>query len=186
MTTSNGPALIVDDEESIRYALKRDLEQMGFDPLAVSNGQEALQAVDRQGRFNLVLLDVRMPGMNGLDALRRLRPMLPDACIIMLSAVVDSEIAAQALRLGADHYLTKPWSREELSQRIQLAMERHRDGVSGDSAEPITDSREVDLGVVTSDLVNQQMTAFERAAGLQGSREQSRPRRRWWPWRRNS
>ena len=83
MTTSKGPALIVDDEESIRYALKRDLEQIGFEPLAVSNVQEAVQAVERQKSFSLAVLDVRMPGMNGLELLRILRPMLPDACMAL-------------------------------------------------------------------------------------------------------
>ena len=186
MTTSKGPALIVDDEESIRYALTRDLEQIGFEPLAVSNVQEALQAVERQKSFSLAVLDVRMPGMNGLELLRILRPMLPDACIIMLSAVVDSEIAARALQIGADHYLTKPWSPEELNRRIQTALERHRGGVRRDSSEPAPDVGKAGLGGVTSDLIRQQVTAFERAAGLQDSPAQSRPRRRWWPWRRKS
>ena len=186
MTTSHGPALIVDDEESIRYALKRDLEQIGFEPLAVSNVKEALEAVERQKSFSLVILDVRMPGMSGLDALRRLRPMLPDACIIMLSAVVDSEIAARALQIGADHYLTKPWSPEELSQRIQMASERRREGVRWDSTEPTPDGGDAGLGAVTSDLIRQQVTAFERASRQLDSPAQSRPRRRWWPWRRKS
>jgi DNA-binding response OmpR family regulator len=186
MTTSKGPALIVDDEESIRYALKRDLEQIGFEPLAVSNVQEALQAVERQKSFSLAVLDVRMPGMNGLELLRILRPMLPDACIIMLSAVVDSEIAAQAIRFGADNYLTKPWSPEELSRRVQMALERRREGVKRYSSEPTPDTGKAGLGAVTSDLIRQQVTAFERAARQLDSPAQSRPRRRWWPWRRKS
>ena len=186
MTTGDGRALIVDDEESIRYALTRDLEKLGFEPHAVANVEDALQAVERDKSFSLVMLDVRMPGMSGLEALRSLRPMLPEASIIMLSAVVDSEVATQALRLGADQYLTKPWSPEELGQRVQTAAERRREGVTWDAEAPAPEKGEPGLGAVTSDLINQQVTAFERAAGQLRGQSESRPRRRWWPpWRKN-
>ena len=179
--------LVVDDEESIRYALASELRKLDLEVTTASSTQEAFALVDRGGSFDLVMLDVRMPEVSGLEALRRLRRELPGACIIMLSAVVDSDIAAEAIRLGADDYLTKPWSPEELKLRIQQAMGRRAatgatDSSSGDPK--LGTARKVDVASVTKDLIAQQTTAYERITAEQSEREAKGRSSRWWFWRK--
>lgn len=119
--------LVVDDEESIRMALGRFLRSRGYDVDAAASAEEALQQVER-GRYAIMICDIRMSGMSGLDLLPRIREVDPDLGIMMLSAVNETPIAAEALSLGAMEYLMKPIELGEL----QLAVERvlHRRNLS--------------------------------------------------------
>ena len=187
MAGNHATALVVDDEESIRYALANELRNLELEVTTASSAQEAFALVDRDRPFDLIMLDVRMPGVNGLEALRRLRRELPGACIIMLSAVVDSDIAAEAIRLGADDYLTKPWSPEELKLRLEQAMSRRAATGAADSSsgDPKIDAAgEVDVASVTKDLIAQQMTAYERITAEQSEREAKDRSSGWWFWRK--
>jgi len=158
-------ALIVDDEESIRYVLSRQLEKLGYKCVAVSSGGEALRTINRQ-EFALVMLDVRMPGISGLEVLKALRLNYPETCVVMLTAVVDTLVAAKAMKSGADDYITKPCSLEYLSARLrrgyerrELARQREKESLASDG-EP---QKGVDLLAITNDLVHQQVAAYERA-----------------------
>ena len=155
MGPSSKTALIVDDEESVRDLLSQQLKRLGYDSKAAPNGQEALEQVAHQ-KFDLVMLDMRMPGMSGLEVLRQLRQSYPGTCVVMLSAVVDAEITASALNLGADDFVTKPSSADYLGVRIEAA-QAHRERVG--RGEPL---REVSLDEITKDLIEQQMTLLKR------------------------
>jgi two-component system KDP operon response regulator KdpE len=120
---SNNPTvLIVDDEKSLRDFVRRNLEVRSFHTLTASNGLEAL-ALFNTHDVNLVILDVMMPGMDGLETIRRIRQdsLVP---IIILSALGEENDKIQALNLGADDYLTKPFGVGELLARVQAVLRR--------------------------------------------------------------
>jgi two-component system KDP operon response regulator KdpE len=117
--------LIVDDESAIRRALRPPLVELGFQVVDVSRGEEALQML-RAGGFDVVLLDVNMPGIGGLETLRRIRALAPRLPVLMLTVRDAEEEKVEALELGADDYVTKPFSMRELIARIRTAVRRVR------------------------------------------------------------
>lgn len=117
--------LIVDDESAIRRALRPPLVELGFQITEASRGEEALQAL-RVSAPDVVLLDVNMPGIGGIETLRRLRSAFPRLPIIMLTVRDQEEDKIEALDLGADDYVTKPFSTRELIARIRAAVRRVR------------------------------------------------------------
>jgi two-component system KDP operon response regulator KdpE len=120
---SQGKVLVVDDESSIRRALHNTLHGMGFDVDEAANGEEALQLV-RDEKYDVVLLDINMPGIGGIRACREMRKSLPRLGILMLT-VRDSEgDKVAALDAGADDYITKPFNIRELAARIRAAVRR--------------------------------------------------------------
>src|SRR5271169_4010213 len=117
--------LVVDDESAIRRALKPPLVELGFQVAEATRGEEALQLM-RTGTFDAVLLDVNMPGIGGIETLRRIRALTPRLPILMLTVRDQEEEKVQALDLGADDYVTKPFSTRELIARIRAAVRRVR------------------------------------------------------------
>ena len=114
--------LVVDDEPQIRRVLKSALSAQGYEVFDARTGEEALDAV-RERRFDLLLLDVNMPGMGGLEACRQIR-RTSDIAIIMLTVRDAEQDKVVALDAGADDYLTKPFSTPELMARIRAALRR--------------------------------------------------------------
>jgi two-component system KDP operon response regulator KdpE len=115
--------LLVDDESAIRRALRPPLMELGFQVVEAWRGEEAIQML-RAGGFDVVLLDVNMPGIGGIETLRRIRTFAPRLPILMLT-VRDAEAEkVEALELGADDYVTKPFSTRELVARIRTAVRR--------------------------------------------------------------
>lgn len=120
---SNNPTvLVVDDETSLRDFVRRNLEVRGYSVLTAANGLEALAVFNTQ-IVSLVILDVMMPRMDGLETIRRIRQnsTIP---IIILSALGEETDKIQALNLGADDYLTKPFGVGELLARVQAVLRR--------------------------------------------------------------
>jgi len=115
--------LVVDDEEPIRSALRRFLSQEKYDVLAVGTATEALEAVRRQP-VSCILLDVRLPDLNGMDLLPQLLEADPHAVVIVLSAVNDASSAKTAIQRGAFDYLVKPMDLVDLLQAVQRAVRR--------------------------------------------------------------
>jgi two-component system KDP operon response regulator KdpE len=115
--------LLVDDESAIRRALRPPLIELGFQVVEASRGEEALQVL-RSGGFDVVLLDVNMPGIGGLETLRRMRALAPRLPILMLTVRDAEEEKVEALEMGADDYVTKPFSTRELIARIRTAVRR--------------------------------------------------------------
>lgn len=118
--------LVVDDEARIREVVQYALEREGFRVSAVDDGQKGLDALTRGGPFDLVVLDVMLPGMDGLELCRRVRAT-SKVPILFLSARSDEIDRVLGLELGGDDYLTKPFSPRELVARIKAVLRRVED-----------------------------------------------------------
>jgi DNA-binding response OmpR family regulator len=112
----------VDDEQSIQTLLSYPLRKEGYDVVQATDGQEALERFG-DGGFDLVVLDLMMPGIDGLEVCRRLRSR-SSVPIIMLTAKSEEIDKVLGLELGADDYITKPFSMREFSSRIKAALRR--------------------------------------------------------------
>jgi len=119
---STGRILVVDDEPQIRRVLRTTISAQGYEVFDAKSGEEALLTI-REQRFDLVLLDVNMPGMGGLAACREIRAG-SDMAIIMLTVRNSEQDKVTALDAGADDYITKPFGIPELSARIRAALRR--------------------------------------------------------------
>jgi two-component system, OmpR family, KDP operon response regulator KdpE len=117
--------LIVDDEASLRKTLRTSLTASGFAVEEARNGEEALATI--QGHpFDLVLLDVNMPGIGGIVACRRIREASPHAGIVMITVRDFDDDKVRGLEAGADDYVTKPFKFRELRARLQAVLRRTR------------------------------------------------------------
>ncbi len=125
MTQTAIRILVVDDEPAIRRALRPPLAELGFHLAEASRGEEALQVL-RSAQYDAVLLDINMPGIGGIETLRRIRSFAPRLPVLMLTVRDDEEDKVEALDLGADDYVTKPFSMRELVARIRSAVRRVR------------------------------------------------------------
>ena len=99
--------LVVDDEEVVRLGYRRVLSTDGFRVMAAGNGAEALDLM-AGGRFDVVLLDLRMPGMDGLDVLRAIKERWPESEVVVITGYPSIETAKEAVKLGAYDYIAKP------------------------------------------------------------------------------
>ncbi|MDP2743834.1 MAG: response regulator [Dehalococcoidia bacterium] len=117
--------LVVDDDESVRSLLQRVLKEAGYDVVTAANGREALDKVNEL-KVDLVLLDIKMPDMSGMEVLQQLTTNWPQTCVIMATAVADAQTAIEAMKLGAYDYITKPFSRDEMVLTVQRAIEKRR------------------------------------------------------------
>jgi two-component system nitrogen regulation response regulator GlnG len=113
MTTAAARVLIADDEESLRWVLEKGLRQAGYDVTAVPDGDSALRAF-AEAPFDLVFLDIRMPGTDGLTVLAKLRELAGDAHVVVMTAHGTMETAIQAMQRGAYDYLAKPFDLDEV------------------------------------------------------------------------
>lgn len=115
--------LVVDDEPAIRRALRASLNELGFSIEEASRGEDALHLVQSRS-FDVVLLDINMPGMGGIKTLVKLRSLAPRMPILMLTVQDSEESKIEALESGADDYITKPFSMRECVARIRSAVRR--------------------------------------------------------------
>ena len=153
MTAPQATILIVDDEELNRDGLARRLQRHGYEVAAAKSGREAIELIGGR-RFDLVLLDIMMPGMNGLEVLKFLRRVdsLIDLPIIMVTAKGESEDMVEALELGANDYVTKPLDFPVALARIrtQLALRQAVSQVK--ELEGKVDAHNRELRAATADL----------------------------------
>ncbi|PXY30879.1 response regulator transcription factor [Prauserella muralis] len=124
MTEQGGLVLVVDDDETVRDVVRRYLEVSGFTVELAGDGAEALERFAAR-RPDLVVLDVMMPGMSGLDVCRTLRQS-SEVPVVMLTALGEEENRIAGLQLGADDYVTKPFSPRELALRVASVLRRAR------------------------------------------------------------
>ena len=118
--------LLVDDEEDFRKTLANRLRKRNFEVTEAEGGLQALEALDRQAG-DIVVLDVRMPGMDGLEVLKRIKEDHPRAEVIMLTGHASVESGIEGMRLGAFDYLMKPADTDLLIQKIQQAHKKRHD-----------------------------------------------------------
>lgn len=117
--------LIVDDEPNMLHMLSSILKQDGFEPQCAGSAQQALELVESD-RFDFILSDVRMPGMDGIQLLERLRGRGIDTIVILMSAYGSVELALEAMRKGAYDYISKPFKADEVVLTLRKASERER------------------------------------------------------------
>src|SRR5579864_3407425 len=115
--------LVVDDDESLRRVMQMQLEEAGYEVLAASQGKDALALIEDTTPA-LVITDLKMPGISGLDLLRKLREANPETTVIMITAFGTVSTAVEAMRAGAYDYITKPVDYEQLMLVVNRAMER--------------------------------------------------------------
>jgi DNA-binding NtrC family response regulator len=122
--TVRGRVLVADDEESMRYFLRRGLVRSGFDVECVADGAKALASFDAHPA-DAAVLDLKMPGLDGLDVLAQLRAKHPEAVVVMMTAHGTIASAVEAMRRGAIDYVTKPFELDELVLILERALQ-HR------------------------------------------------------------
>jgi len=120
---ADGRILIVDDDYALRRVLHTTLYSVGFDVAEASSGEEAL-ALCRVVRYDVILLDLRMPGKNGIETCRELRRQFPRLAILVLTVSDAEDEKVEALESGADDYVTKPFQMRELTARVRAAARR--------------------------------------------------------------
>ncbi|ESW93515.1 MULTISPECIES: response regulator transcription factor [unclassified Mesorhizobium] len=143
MTNSNVSILVVDDEPPIRKLLRVGLGSQGYAVSEAPNAKAAIELVDAQ-KPDLILLDLGLPGMGGLDLLRKWRDDGLDVPVVILSSRTDEAGIVAALELGADDYITKPFGMNELVARIRVAL-RHKFQQQGEKPVFQTGDLSVDL-----------------------------------------
>lgn len=119
--TENRPILVIDDEESMRIALAEALSRSGHPVECMSNGYDALKKI-QSNSFKLVITDVRMPKMDGLEILLEIKNVLPEIPVIMITAYGTIHNAVEAMKKGAADYILKPFSFEELDAIVKRAL----------------------------------------------------------------
>ena len=130
-----GRILVVDDEEPVREVLAEYFTTEGYSVESAGSGLEALTAV-RGGRADLVLLDVRMPGLDGVQVLRKIRELNDNVPVIMVTANEDVALAKETLKLGAFDYVAKPFDFDYLDRAVAAGLARVGDKApAGDAAE---------------------------------------------------
>ena len=118
----NGRILVVDDDPSLRRVLQVQLEQEGYEVAVTASAQQTLSVLQLR-QFDLVITDLKMPGMSGLELLKHARLQYPNTIIIMLTAFGTVDTAVEAMKAGAYDYLTKPVHQDEMSVVVRRALE---------------------------------------------------------------
>jgi len=134
--------LIVDDEEEFVQVLSERLTLRDFDVTSVSSGEAAVEEI-KSYNFDIVILDVQMPGMTGIDVLREIKALKPLIEVIMLTGHATVDTAIEGMRLGAYDYLMKPLDTEDLNVKICKASERkteHEDRIRNAKVKEIISS----------------------------------------------
>ena len=123
MAEERGRVLVVDDEENVRNLLQRILEGAAYDVVTAADGQETLDKMSELD-IEVVLLDIKMPGMSGIEVLQQLTAYYPDTCVIMVTAIDDAQTAVETMKLGAYDYIIKPLNPAETVLTVQRAIEK--------------------------------------------------------------
>ncbi|MEH2043255.1 response regulator transcription factor RpaB [Nostoc sp.] len=163
MSGHKGKILVVDDEASIRRILQTRLEMIGYDVVKAKDGEEALLAFRREAP-DLIVLDVMMPKLDGYGVCQEIRKQ-SDVPIIMLTALADVAERIAGLNIGADDYMTKPFSPKELEARIACILRRL---LQKTSVNVIDNSRLIHLGNLKIDTSKRQVYKNEQHIRLTG------------------
>jgi DNA-binding response OmpR family regulator len=145
-TLKNRVVLVVDDEERMAHFVRLNLEQDGFQVVEAYRGLDAIQKM-RDSMPDLILLDIMMPDIDGFEALQMIREF-SSVPVIMLTAKGEEEDKVRGLELGADDYITKPFSPRELSSRVKAVMRRAEMGTASPTHEliEVDDRLKLDFG----------------------------------------
>ncbi|MBL8156602.1 MAG: response regulator transcription factor [Anaerolineae bacterium] len=117
--------LVVDDEGAIRYSVSKTLQRIGYQVDEASSGEEALDMIGKS-EYEVILTDIRMPGLTGVELLKRIKDVSPDGIVILMTGYASLGTAVESLRLGAHDYLIKPSSSQDIRQSVARGVERAR------------------------------------------------------------
>jgi two-component system KDP operon response regulator KdpE len=162
IAVNHAKILLVDDDPQVRRALRTTLTSAGYIVVEARTGEEALEEVQAEGAVDMVLLDLKMPGIGGLEACRRIRKIF-DVPILVISVLRTQEDKVQAFDAGADDYLVKPFGIQELLSRIHALRRR----TAGRESTPPFESAGLKIDferrriIVDSDQVHLTPTEFE-------------------------
>src|SRR5687768_4642829 len=117
--------LVIDDDPGVRDSMERMLRVAGYTVQSVPTGEDGFELA-KGGSFDVVLSDMRMPGLSGLDVLRKLREMRVDAAFIIMTGFGTVDTAVEAMKLGAVDFVQKPFFRDELLMRVRSAADRRQ------------------------------------------------------------
>ena len=148
--------LLIDDEEDVRYSFQRIFGSPEIELATASSGEEGLKVIPKF-KPDLVLMDVRMGGMNGLETLRRIRASNPKLLVILMTAYGTTQTAIEAMKLGAYDYLLKPFDVLKLKEIVANALKAARDMRQVVSYEPLLESEDYELGIVGRSEAMQQV-----------------------------
>ncbi len=118
MEKKSGTILVTDDQAGVRKLLYEVFSRDGFTVLTAADGQEALRVLQTEVP-DLILLDVKMPGLGGLETLRQMRARDLDTCVILMTAYGETEVVAEAMKLGAVKHIAKPFDLNQLRQTVK-------------------------------------------------------------------
>ena len=139
--------LLIDDEEDVRYSFQRIFNSPDIELATAASGEEGLKVIPKF-KPDLVLMDVRMTGMTGLETLRRIRQNNPKLLVILMTAYGTTQTAIEAMKLGAYDYLLKPFDAPKLKDMIANALKAARDMKQVVSYQPLLESEDYELGIV--------------------------------------
>jgi len=148
--------LLIDDEEDVRYSFQRIFNSPDIELATASSGEEGLKVIP-QFKPDLVLMDVRMGGMSGLETLRRIRAADPKLLVILMTAYGTTQTAIEAMKLGAYDYLLKPFDVPKLKEIVAGALKAARDMKQVVSYEPLLESEDYEVGIVGRSEAMQQV-----------------------------
>lgn len=114
-------ALVIDDEQGMRWALQKALGEEGFEVLTAENGTEGLELLTST-EITITMLDYKMPGMSGLEVLEHIRAAHPGVAVIFMTGYSSMDIALEALQRGAVGYITKPFKLKDLKMAVRKAL----------------------------------------------------------------
>lgn len=150
--------LIVDDEKNIRLTLAAAIKSMQLDAATAVNGEEALEKI-RQSNYDVMLLDIKMPGIDGIQVLERVRALKPEMSIIMITAHGTVENAVEAMKLGAVDFLQKPFTPAEIRELVTTVLKRRAldERVIARNGDELSDASSYDVLIqLTKKYVEQQ------------------------------
>jgi len=147
----NQRILVVEDDRTLRMALVFNLEREGYEVRSAVDGEQALSAA-RDGRLDLIVLDLMLPAMSGLEVLRTMRAEGIDTPVVILSAKGSEVDRVVGLKVGADDYIAKPFSRPELLARIETVLRRQRRAERGEAER----HEETRIGQLAIDMARRQ------------------------------
>jgi DNA-binding response OmpR family regulator len=159
--------LIVDDEQVICDLLVEELSESELKCYSVTDGKSALEKINNES-FDLILLDIRLPGMSGIELLRELWLNHSNVPIIMITAVNDIDTAVEAMKLGAVDYIVKPFDLEKVNASVRTALENQTTNKSASQMDAIARGVEVKLDPFSaySKVVTQKTVEIARQLGI--------------------
>ncbi|MGM0508207.1 MAG: response regulator [Fusobacteriota bacterium] len=129
--------LIIDDEKNIRFMLDKSLSK-DYDVTSAVNGEDGLEKL-KEGEYDLILLDMKLPGMDGLEVLKKIKESNKEVTVIMITGFGNIDTAVEAMKLGAVDYLRKPFSSNEIRSIVSEVIERNNIDLSKESSEDYED-----------------------------------------------